>query len=340
MQSSFAAQFTLRDNTICPRQHIATAAQRIKWFPQKPEAANFRLFIDCDVDLNPVNGYHADNECVLYSKATEGTGIDIFILGDGYDKAEHAKGGTAEYWLERTAEDIFKTKPYSQLKHLFNVYIIYAYSQERGISLGSGARDSRFGNWMKKAKGIKTKSRSQELFDTIKNGVEKMGNEFKDGVVYIHIVANSSNGSAYVNTRYAKDSDETKRKMRVALVQTSGDGYHKLVWHEFCGHAYGSLRDEYSRKGGLYKTYKKTTTSANVDLESDPKKVKWAKFIEDPRYAEEKIGVYQGSLNCANLYRATKTSIMRDTFRNGLGFNAPSRAAIYTKIMKQAFPGW
>ncbi len=326
-----------------PRQHIATAAQRIKWYPQNPEAANFRLFIDCDVDLNPTNGYYADNECVVYSKATEGTGIDIFIVGDGYDKAECAKGGTAEYWLERTAEDIFKIRPYSQLKHLFNVYIIYAYSQERGISLGNSARDSRFGNWMKRAKGNKTKVNNQELYETIKNSVTKAGHEFKDDeneVVYIFTAANTSNGSAYVNTRYAKESDGSKRKMRVALVQTSSDGYHRLVWHEFCGHAYGSLRDEYNRKGGLNKTYKKTTTSANVDLESDPKKVKWAKFIEDPRYAEEKIGVYQGSLNCSNLYRATKTSIMRSTFAKGLEFNAPSRAAIYTKIMKQAFPGW
>uniref|UniRef100_UPI004056AD46 M64 family metallopeptidase n=1 Tax=Alistipes sp. TaxID=1872444 RepID=UPI004056AD46 len=326
-----------------PRQHIATAAQRIKWYPQNPEAANFRLFIDCDVDLNPVNGHYADNECVVYNKATEGTGIDIYIIGDGYDKAECAKGGTAEYWLERTAEDIFKIRPYSQLKHLFNVYIIYAYSQERGISLGNSARYSRFGNWMKRAKGNKTKVNNQELYETIKNSVTKAGHEFKDDeneVVYIFTAANTSNGSAYVNTRYAKESDGSKRKMRVALVQTSSDGYHRLVWHEFCGHAYGSLRDEYNRKGGLNKTYKKTTTSANVDLESDPKKVKWAKFIEDPRYTEEKIGVYQGSLNCANLYRATKTSIMRDTFRKGLEFNAPSRAAIYKKIMKQAFPGW
>lgn len=323
-----------------PRQHIAAAAQRIKWYPQRPEASNFRLFIDCDVDLNPVNGYYANNECVVYNKATEGTGIDIYIIGDGYDKAECAKGGTAEYWLERTAEDIFKIRPYSQLKHLFNVYIVYAYSQERGISLGSSPRDSRFGNWMKKAKGVKSRVNNQELYETIKNSVAKTGNEVKDGVAYIHIVANTSAGSAYVNTRYAKESDDSKRKMRVALVQTSSDGYYRLVWHEFCGHAYGGLRDEYSRKGGLNKTYKKTTTAANVDLESDPKKVKWAKFIEDPRYAEEKIGVYQGSLNCANLYRATKTSIMGNTFRKGLEFNAPSRAAIYKKIMEQAFPSW
>ena len=41
----------------------------------------------------------------------------------------------------------------------------------------------------------------------------------------------------------------------------------------------------------------------------------------------------------SNLYRATATSIMRST-KPGRHFNAPSRAAIYTKAMKQAFPGW
>ena len=44
-------------------------------------------------------------------------------------------------------------------------------------------------------------------------------------------------------------------------------------------------------------------------------------------------------LDDMDLYRATATSIMRST-KPGRHFNTPSRAAIYTKAMKQAFPGW
>jgi hypothetical protein len=325
-----------------PRERLDIVPSRIKCYPQKEGYADFRLFVDSEADLNPVNGYYENNECRLYHKATEGTGINIYIMGDGYDKAEYAKGGTAEYWLERAADAIFGIKPYSQLKHLFNVYIIYTYSDTRGVSIGNNKIDSRFGFWVKRAKGVKAAPmKKQEIFDTCKETAEASGFKFEEGVVYVQVVGNSTRGGAYVYTQHAKDSDGTKRKMRVAFNPAASPAFDRLVQHEFCGHAYGGLRDEYNRKGGLYKTFKKSKASSpNVDTESDPTKVKWAKFIADPRYASEKLGVYQGSLNCSNLYRATATSIMRSHRRPGQCFNAPSRAGIYTKAMKQAFPGW
>ena len=81
--------------------------------------------------------------------------------------------------------------------------------------------------------------------------------------------------------------------------------------------------------------------SANLDTESDPKLVKWARFIEDPRYAHEKIGVYKGGgSSYENVYRATDRSIMRQGGNLKLRFNAPSRAQIYQKTMSLAYPGW
>ena len=322
-----------------PKHRLASVAQSIKCYPQQEEYKEFRLFIDCDADLNPTRGYYADNECRLYHKATEGRGVNIYVVGDGYDKAEYAIGGTAEYWLERAADAIFEVEPYKQLKHLFNVYIIYAYSPERGMNLINSTRNSRFGFWIKKEKGIKSPlCNAQEIFDTCKNSVTNAGFEFEAGIPHVEVVGNCTRGGAYAWSRSVIDGD-SKRKIRFAINPAASEGFNRLVWHEFCGHTFGALRDEYSNKGGLNKTYKKKTTSANVDTESDPKKVKWAKFIEDPRYADEKLGVYQGSLNCANLYRATETSIMK-SHRPGLKFNAPSREAIYKKVMSMAYPDW
>ena len=73
---------------------------------------------------------------------------------------------------------------------------------------------------------------------------------------------------------------------------------------------------------------------ANVDWRSNPTEVKWAKFINDPRYADEKIGVYEGSyLYSYGAYRPTENSMMR---HNDVGFNAPSREEIYKRVMKES----
>lgn len=60
----------------------------------------------------------------------------------------------------------------------------------------------------------------------------------------------------------------------------------------------------------------------------------WRYFITDTRYRSEKIGIYEGaSLYPYGVYRATENSIMK--YNTG-GFNAPSRWAIYKRIMELA----
>lgn len=60
----------------------------------------------------------------------------------------------------------------------------------------------------------------------------------------------------------------------------------------------------------------------------------WLYFITDTRYRSEKIGIYEGaSLYPYGVYRATENSIMK--YNTG-GFNAPSRWAIYKRIMELA----
>ena len=62
--------------------------------------------------------------------------------------------------------------------------------------------------------------------------------------------------------------------------------------------------------------------------------MKWSKFISDARYADEKIGVYEGSyLYQFGAYRPTENSMMR---YNDIPFNAPSREEIYKRVMKES----
>ena len=77
----------------------------------------------------------------------------------------------------------------------------------------------------------------------------------------------------------------------------------------------------------------------NADFTSDPTQVKWSHFLEDSRYANDGLGVYEGAFTYwTGAYRPTEDSIMRS---NTGGFNAPSREAIYYRIHQLAYgPDW
>jgi hypothetical protein len=92
-----------------------------------------------------------------------------------------------------------------------------------------------------------------------------------------------------------------------------------------------SYPDE-ERKAYLDEMYTQYGEGANVDWRDDPAQVRWTHFINDSRYAAENIGVYEGAcLYGKGCYRPTENSMMR---YNGYGFNAPSREAIYKRVMK------
>ena len=73
----------------------------------------------------------------------------------------------------------------------------------------------------------------------------------------------------------------------------------------------------------------------NVDFTDVESEVKWAKYLEDERYANDGLGIFEGaSTYWTGAYRPTENSIMR---HNTDGFNAPSREAIYYRIHKLAY---
>lgn len=72
----------------------------------------------------------------------------------------------------------------------------------------------------------------------------------------------------------------------------------------------------------------------NVDFTDDPTKILWSRFISDPAFADEGLGAFTGGFGYEyGIWRPTDRSLMFDSFSN-LYFNAPSRAQIYTRIMR------
>ena len=77
-----------------------------------------------------------------------------------------------------------------------------------------------------------------------------------------------------------------------------------------------------------------TNWGANVDWRNDPTTVRWSRFLQDDRYGNEGLGLYEGAnLYGFGAYRPTENSMMR--YNDSL-FNAPSREQIYKTVMQMS----
>ena len=115
-----------------------------------------------------------------------------------------------------------------------------------------------------------------------------------------------------------------------------------VVNHELGGHGFAFLDDEYSLYDKPHPNAQEAYENAwqygmllNLDWRSDPEQVRWSRFLKDPRYSEEGLGVFEGGgYYSKGVFRPTENSMMRMDYAPGAVFNAPSREAIYRHIMR------
>lgn len=73
---------------------------------------------------------------------------------------------------------------------------------------------------------------------------------------------------------------------------------------------------------------------ANVDYNNTKSTVRWSRFLNDSRYVNDNLGIYEGAFTFGKeAYRSSENSMMR---YNISWFNAPSREAIYKAVMSQS----
>ena len=121
------------------------------------------------------------------------------------------------------------------------------------------------------------------------------------------------------------------------------EDFRRVLVHETVGHGIGKLHDEYSyeEQGAItlderlqfQQQQRDFDWWLNVDFTDDWNAVLWSDFLTDPRYDGQGLGVFEGACTYwSGAYRSTEESMMRN---NILGFNAPSRRAIYQKVIER-----
>lgn len=270
--------------------------------------------------------YSQDGKVITIQKASVGKGINLVFMGDAYTDKDIASG-LYEQLMRACADEFFSIEPYKSFKNRFNVYAVKVVSKNG-----------------KTGPGYET-----ALNTSMVNGTAGTGN--RDKVLqYARKVSGISDNKnlvigVLVNSIYhggITDMIESAQSGIGYFSSMSNDHaiFGATLRHEVGGHAFAFLGDEYATQNGspsqatinditrLYNTY---GWYSNVDFTNDPSKVKWANFLSDSRYKDE-VGIYQGALNVTNgAYRPSVNSMMN---QNVEFFNAPSRWAIYKRIME------
>ena len=277
--------------------------------------------------------YSADGKVELLNAATEGKGIPIVLMGDGFVDQEIADSTYARV-MQQAMDNLFSEEPIKSLRDYFNVYQVTTVSPRNRFD---GISSTALGTIPdRQTMGIEVN------MNAVMKYVKKVENI--DSVNTLAVVILNTNINRGVT--YMISSDKKDYNYAVALCPVidslKSETFRQVLTHEAVGHGFAKLADEYVRstEGSatdddikyLKEMHEKWAWFMNVDSEKDSTKVIWTQFIYDPEFANERISTYEGGYTFfKGVYRPTQESMMRS---NNAPFNAPSRQAIYNKVMK------
>ncbi len=271
--------------------------------------------------------YSKDGEVLTLQKATKGKGINIVFLGDAYTDKDMGNGGLYETVMKQAMEEFFAIEPYKSYRNRFNVYAVKVVSKNGRVGEGyTTALGSRFNG------GTDVSGDMNKCFEYASKVPGITGTEN----MLVSVLVNTKRN---VGTTYMFESSQSCIAFSSSANNDPGV-FGITLRHESGGHGFGFLADEYSEHNQTPSQdhidqytipYQKYGWFANVDFTQDPKKIRWSAFLSDSRYKDE-VGVLEGAaLYSKGAWRPSENSMMRDNYEF---FNAPSRWAIYQRIMK------
>lgn len=289
--------------------------------------------------------YYADGQKLVLNAASPSyTPLNLVILGDGYQKKDLSAGGRFERNARSVMGNFFAVEPFKSFVDRFNVYMVSYESQDEGPDLMSDNIEwnTYFGTEYKGGGNTYVNCRGgnyDKVTDVVRSVLGLSSDEAYYRTIVILLVNTSENlGSTAYPQRTTMDASVTGdgfASFAIAMLASGSTGTGGLVRHEAGGHAFGRLADEYvSGKG-------EAGASVASELESWHSKGFYRNVCTDMAYwnefsglaGYESVGYYEGAWSYTKgVYRPTASSIM---LNNNGQFNAPSRRAIYERIIRQ-----
>ena len=333
---SFTSSIPSDTKIYVPKQTLSMYQNNSTWAPYKDyfTAYEYDDLAPFDPGYYVSTDYSADGQVSVLQQASKGNGINLILMGDAFSDRQIADG-TYEATMKKMMEAFFSEEPYTTYRDLFNVYTVNVVSLVEGYENAGQTLSTWFGD------GTHVGGDDSKCMDYALKAIpeDKMNSS---------LIIVAMNSTKYAGTCYMYNSGSSDYGQGVSVAYfpmgQSEEVLAQLVHHEAGGHGFGKLDDEYSYENKGQIPADEITSKhnmeqygwwKNVDFTSDPASVKWAKFINDSRYAGDNLGVIEGACTYwTGAYRPTENSIMR---HNTGGFNAPSREAIWYRMHKLAY---
>lgn len=276
--------------------------------------------------------FSKDGEIHSMQQATEGNGINVVFMGDGFADSRFADG-TYHKTMMYAMEMFFRLEPYKSFRHLFNCDYINVISEHEKVGTGETALQTQFGE------GTIVTGNDGIILE---HALYVVGEDRMDNTV-VAVIVNAQTRAGTCTWFLPEKQNDYGCGFTIGC-NTIWDLWN-LIPHECAGHGFAKLSDEYVNYNGPIPEENKEGLTAgnrlwgwykNTDSTNDPNSIKWSHFLADSRYANE-VGIFEGAAYFQyGVYRPSENSMMNAS-RDEDVFNAPSREAIYYRIHKLAY---
>ena len=283
---------------------------------------------------------YGEDEWLTLQKATRGNngGINIVILGDGYD-GKNISDGDYLTNIKQEVEYFFGIEPYTTYRDYFNVYTAFPLSTETGVGTVNTIRYNRFNTTYTGGVGLKAD------YDEIFQYALKAPTVTKDNLnqTLIIIVPNS--------TDYGGITQMWEDGSAIAFCPQSTYGYpldsRGVIQHEAGGHGFGKLGDEYIYHNEFIDFCQCTCCGHvlefnwakglgwydNLSLTGKMHEVPWSHLIFDNRYSDV-VDIYEGGfMHNRGVFRSEQNSCMNNDIPY---YSTISRESIVKRIKRYA----
>ena len=270
-----------------------------------------------------------------------GDGINIVLTGDGYD-AKDIADGTMLADLDEAVEHFFDLEPYHTYRDRFNVYYVFAESDESGLGTLNTIVDNKFGSTTGESRLVQPDT---ELIFSYALKSPVTAENLKDALVIM-----IDNTSIYEGITYMYGDGSA-----IACCPKSSLAYpydfRGIVQHEAGGHGFGKLADEYiyhnafigtctcfcCDHGEVFNVMKARGWYRNLEFTGNMHDVAWSHLIFNPDYSD-KVDIYEGGyMHNRGVFRSEATSCMNNNIPY---YSAISRQAMVERILTLSGEGF
>ena len=260
---------------------------------------------------------HGEDEVITLQSASRGRGINIVLLGDGFNAKDIQDGKLLDAATE-AAEHFFGLEPYRSYRDYFNVYTAISVSPESGIGSVNTIVYNRFNTSAKG--GVTLGGRNDSDFDVIRDYACKAPT-VDAGNLGESLIIMLPNTSDYGGICYWFPDG-----LSIAYCPMSNYGYpldfRGVVQHEAGGHGFGHLGDEYIYHNAFidacscsccsHELYLDGDHNINLSLTGKMSEVAWSHLIFHEKYSGM-VDIFEGGyMHSRGVFRSEQNSCMNN----------------------------